>query len=49
MASALSVDLRQRMVGAVASWMSCRAAAVRFGVGRHRRSAEWRGPVHAVI
>ncbi|WP_372088230.1 IS630 family transposase (plasmid) [Tistrella mobilis] len=33
MAKALSVDLRQRVVDAVASGMSCRAAAARFGVG----------------
>jgi len=32
MARALSVDLRERVVGAVADGMSCRAAAVRFGV-----------------
>jgi len=32
MARALSVDLRERVVAAVSSGMSCRAAAVRFGV-----------------
>lgn len=32
MARALSVDLRERVVGAVADGISCRAAAVRFGV-----------------
>ena len=29
----LSVDLRERVVAAVASGASCRAAAARFGVG----------------
>ena len=33
MAKALSVDLRQRVVEAVESGSSCRAAAARFGVG----------------
>ncbi len=32
MARALSVDLRERVVAAVADGISCRAAAVRFGV-----------------
>ncbi len=32
MSKALSVDLRERVVAAVASGASCRAAAVRFGV-----------------
>lgn len=32
MARALSVDLRERVVGAVADGVSCRSAAVRFGV-----------------
>ena len=32
MAKALSVDLRRRVVGAIADGMSCRQAAVRFGV-----------------
>lgn len=33
MAKALSVDLRRRVVDAVAAGASCRAAAARFGVG----------------
>lgn len=33
MSKALSVDLRQRVVDAVMSGSSCRAAAARFGVG----------------
>ena len=33
MAKALSVDLRRRVVDAVAAGASCRAAASRFGVG----------------
>ncbi|MEQ9125167.1 MAG: IS630 family transposase, partial [Alphaproteobacteria bacterium] len=33
MATALSVDLRRRVVDAVAAGASCRAAASRFGVG----------------
>ena len=33
MSKALSVDLRQRVVDAVLSGSSCRAAAARFGVG----------------
>lgn len=33
MSKALSVDLRERVVAAVASGASCRAAAARFGVG----------------
>ena len=32
MSKALSVDLRERVVGAVAEGASCHAAAVRFGV-----------------
>jgi transposase len=32
MSKALSVDLRERVVGAVAGGASCRAAAARFGV-----------------
>ena len=32
MARSLSVDLRQRVVGAIAGGLSCRAAAQRFGV-----------------
>ncbi len=32
MASALSVDLRRRVVGAIEGGLSCRAAAERFGV-----------------
>ena len=32
MSKALSVDLRERVVGAVAAGVSCRAAAARFGV-----------------
>ena len=32
MSKALSVDLRERVVAAVASGASCRAAAARFGV-----------------
>ena len=32
MSKALSVDLRERVVAAVTAGMSCRAAAVRFGV-----------------
>ena len=32
MARALSVDLRRRVVGAIAGGLSCRAAAERFGV-----------------
>jgi transposase len=32
MSKALSVDLRERVVGAIAAGVSCRAAAVRFGV-----------------
>ena len=32
MSKALSVDLRERVVGAIAAGASCRAAAVRFGV-----------------
>ena len=32
MSKALSVDLRERVVAAVAAGSSCRAAAVRFGV-----------------
>ena len=32
MSKALSVDLRERVVAAVASGVSCRAAATRFGV-----------------
>lgn len=33
MSKALSIDLRQRVVAAVQSGSSCRAAAARFGVG----------------
>jgi transposase len=33
MARALSQDLRDRVVGAIEGGLSCRAAAVRFGVG----------------
>ncbi len=33
MSEALSVDLRERVVGAVAQGASCRAAAARFGAG----------------
>ena len=33
MSKALSIDLRQRVVAAVQSGASCRAAAARFGVG----------------
>ncbi len=32
MSKALSVDLRERVVAAIAAGSSCRAAAVRFGV-----------------
>ncbi|MCO6416531.1 IS630 family transposase, partial [Siccirubricoccus sp. KC 17139] len=32
MSKALSVDLRERVVAAVAAGTSCRAAAARFGV-----------------
>jgi transposase len=32
MSKALSVDLRERVVGAIAAGSSCRAAAARFGV-----------------
>ena len=32
MSKALSVDLRERVVGAIATGASCRAAAARFGV-----------------
>jgi len=47
MSKALSVDLRERVVSAIAEGSSCRAAAARFGVGvssairwwaMHRRS-----------
>jgi len=33
MGRALSVDLRERVIAAVESGMSCRAAAARFGIG----------------
>jgi transposase len=41
MSKALSVDLRERVVGAVAAGASCRAAAVRFGVSASSAIRWW--------
>ncbi len=41
MSKALSVDLRERVVGAVAAGASCRAAAERFGVSASSAIRWW--------
>ena len=41
MARALSLDLRQRVVAAIAAGLSCRQAAARFGVGASS-AVRWR-------
>ena len=41
MARPLSLDLRQRVVGAIAAGLSCRQAAERFGVGTST-ATRWR-------
>lgn len=42
MARALSIDLRSRVLGAIKQGMSCRQAAVRFGVSASS-AIRWRG------
>lgn len=37
MSKALSMDLRERVLGAIAAGASCREAAARFGTGRPLR------------
>lgn len=44
MSKALSVDLRERVVAAIAGGMSCRAAAARFGVSA-ASAIRWRARV----
>ncbi len=41
MSKALSVDLRERVVAAIAAGVSCRAAAARFGVGASSAIRWW--------
>lgn len=41
MAKALSVDLRERVVAAIAAGVTCRAAAERFGVGASSAIRWW--------
>ena len=42
MGRALSMDLRERVVAAIGSWMSRRAAALRFGIGA-ATAVRWAG------
>ena len=42
MGRALSMDLRERAVAAIGSWMSRRAAALRFGIGA-ATAVRWAG------